>query len=670
MPTPRDRAASSERALELLGPMLASDSLEEAAAHATRLFATLSEAEAVALFLVSGKDTGGEFWIPADEATRLRFRPHLRGLALESLAQNAPVTMPFPPEVASGVAPSVLPLVDRGHTLALVCFAGAPEAGARCAGVGALIARQIMQHQDMAHSQAAKVRYERWFRQFDQQMRVLERERQKFAAVVNQADTYVFTADPAHGVRWVSRALTSRFPLDGGSGWVGRDCEEVWARFGQPAGPAPDPFCPVTRALALGRPVHQEFVHDGSGPGHSLYVTALPIREPEGRIQEVLVVAQDLGGLQSVRRMEDSLKAVVSSAPVVLFAVDREGIFRLSEGRALASLGLAPGQVVGMSAFDFYRGQPQIVAALRRALAGEEFTALLEVGEVAFETRFTPRRDEAGEVIGVTGVATEVSDLRRLETQLRESQRLGALGRLAASVANEFGDLLSVIMGNAELMLGRLPHGHPLQRPAEEVQRAGAQGAQLVRQLLTLSQRETATPRPLDPDALLSEMGGLLRRLVGGDVELVIVPGSGPALVRADRAQLEQALVNLVVDAREALPRGGCITIERGAVELEAESAERRDLPPGPCVTITVRGTGPGLDERAHARLLDALLAGLGADRDAGLGVPLAQDIVHRFGGDMVVRSEPGAGTAITVRLPSLEETAAPSLEPPLRDAA
>jgi PAS domain S-box-containing protein len=670
MTTPRDGAGDFERALELLGPILVSDSLGEAAALTARLFATLSGAEAVALFLVSGKDTGDEFWVPADEATRLRFRPHFRGLALESLVQNTPVTMPFPPGLASGLEPSVLPLVERGHTRALVYFAGAPGAGARCADAGALVARQIVQHQDVAQSRLAKARYERWFRQFDQQLRVLEGERQKFAAVVNQADTYVFTADPSRKVRWVSRAMTSRFPLDDGPSWVGRDCEEVWARFGRPAGSVPGPFCPVTRVLALHRPVRQEFVHDGGGPGHRLHVTALPIREPEGRIQEVLVVAQDLSGIELVRHMEEGLRAVVSNAPVVLFAVDREGIFQLSEGRALARLGLAPGQVVGLSAFEFYRDQPQIVAALQRALEGEDFTQLVEVGDAVFETHYTPRRDEAGEIFGVVGVATDVSERRQFETQLRESQRLEALGRLAANTANEFGDLLSVIMGNTELILGRLQQGHPLQRPAEELQRAGAQGARLVRQLLTLSQRETATPRPLDPDALLSEMGGLLRRLVSGDVELVTVPGSSPALVSADRAQLEQALVNLVVNTREALPRGGCITIERGTVELEAESDKRCDLPPGSYITLVVRGAGPGLDERTHTRLLDALLAGCGADSDARLGVPLAQNIVRRFGGDVVVRSEPGVGTAITVRLPSLEEAATPSLESPLSEAA
>src|SRR5512136_1203327 len=135
-------SAGFEHALDLLGPMLTADSLEEAAAHATRLFAALSGAEAVAFFLASGKDTGGEFWVPADEATRLRFRPHLRGLALEFLAQGAPATSPFPPEVADGLEPSVLALLDRGHTLGIVCFAGRADASAACSSAAVVVARQ------------------------------------------------------------------------------------------------------------------------------------------------------------------------------------------------------------------------------------------------------------------------------------------------------------------------------------------------------------------------------------------------------------------------------------------------------------------------------------------------------------------------------------------------
>ncbi len=300
-PTP---AESFEKALDILGPMLTADSLEEAAAHATRLFAALSAAEAVALFLVNGKDTGGEFWVPADEPTRLRFRPHLRGLALESLSQGVPVATPFPPEVATGLHSGVVPLLDRGRTLGVVCLAGAADASARCASAAVVVARQMAQHQENAQSQASRARYERWFRQFDAQMRLLERERQKFAAISGQTDTYVFTASPARVVRWVNRSMTAHFSADGDLAWVGRSCDEVWERFGELAGTARDTSCPVARSLATGLPAHQEYRLDAEGRTRAFYVTALPIRDPDGRVQEVLVVAQDLTNLELVRRAD------------------------------------------------------------------------------------------------------------------------------------------------------------------------------------------------------------------------------------------------------------------------------------------------------------------------------------------------------------------------------
>jgi PAS domain S-box-containing protein len=665
-------AAESERfeqALELLGPMLTAESLEDAAAHATRLFASLSEAEAVALFLVSGKDTGGEFWVPADVATRLRFRPHLRGLALEFLVQGVPVATPFPPEVSSGLEPAVLPLLDRGRTLGVVCFAGRADKAARCASAAVVVARQMAQHQEKVQSQASRARYERWFRQFDSQMRLLERERQKFAAIVSQSDTYVFTADPARTVRWVSRAMATRFSENGGPSWVGRTCDEVWARLGQPAGAAVSTACPVSQALATGRPAHQEFRPDQGARTRAFYVTALPIREPEGRIQEVLVVAQDLSGLELVRRMEQGLQVVVGNAPVVLFAVDREGIFRLSEGRGLARLGLRPGQVVGLSAFEFYRDHPQIVESLRRALAGEDFVAEVQVGELSYETHYSPQRDEAGEVIGVVGVATDVSERSRLAARLRDSQQMNALGRLAASVATDFSELLTVIMGNAELMLGRLKKEHPLRHLAEEVRRAGTQGAQLVRQLQMLIRRESATPQPLDPDVLLAGMESLLRRLTGDDVELVIAPGPRAARVSADRGQLEQALMNLVLHARDALPRGGRVVIERGEVEIEAGCGGRHDLPPGSYVTLTVSRAGPELDDAAQSRIEPSRDV-LGDGHEVALGLPLAHDIVRRCGGDMIARSGPETDAAITIRLPRLDGTSAQAEDATLREAA
>ncbi len=309
MVSPDFNPENFEHTLEVVGPLLTADSLEEAAAHATRLFAALSGAEAVALFLVNGKDTGAEFWVPADEPTRIRFRPHLRGLALEFLAQGVPVATPFPPEVANGLVPGVLPLLDRGRTLGVVCLAGPGEGAARCASAAIVVARQMAQHQDSAQSVASRARYERWFRQFDAQMRMLDRERQKFAAISNQTDTYLFTASPARIVHWVNRAMTAQFSTNGDAAWAGRTCDEVWERLGAPAAGEKDSLCPVSRALASGRPEHQEFRRNDDGHAHAFYVTALPIRDPDGRVREILVVAQDLSGLAFVRGAEAPRRA-------------------------------------------------------------------------------------------------------------------------------------------------------------------------------------------------------------------------------------------------------------------------------------------------------------------------------------------------------------------------
>jgi PAS domain S-box-containing protein len=656
-------------ALDLIGPMLTADSLEEAAAHATRLFAALSGAEAVAIFLVSGKDTGGEFWVPADEATRLRFRPHLRGLALEFLAQGVPVTTPFPPEVALGLEPVVLPLLDRGRTLGVVCLAGRAGTSAGCASAAVVVARQMAQHQDAAQSLASRARYERWFRQFDAQMRLLERERQKFAAITSQTDTYVFTASPTRNVRWANRAMTAHLSEEGDAAWTGRTCDEVWARLGQPAVAAGDSPCPVARVFSTSRPVHQEFRLDQGDRARAFYVTALPIRDPDGRVQEVLVVVQDLSGLALVRRVEHDLGTVVSSAPVVLFAVDRDGIFRLSEGRGLASLGLEPGQVVGTSAFELYRDVPQIGESLRRALAGEDFSAEVQVGDLAFETRYSPQRDEAGQVIGVVGVATDISERRRLEVRLRDAQQMDALGRLAAGVAEDFGELLTVVMGNVELMLGRLQKDHPLRHPAEEVQRASARGAQLVHRLRLLCPREAVAPQVLDPDALLTGLEGALRRIVGDGVELVVTPAFRPALVRAESIGLEQALLNLVARARGALPQGGRIVLQRGEAVLDGDSQAQHEPPPGTYVTFTVSRSRPADDRSALSRG-EPSAASREAGGDTTFGFTLARGIARRWGGDVVEADENGAGVVTTLYLPHFDGAAAQGVDEQQREAA
>jgi PAS domain-containing protein len=147
---------------------------------------------------------------------------------------------------------------------------------------------------------------------------------------------------------------------------------------------------PVARALATNQAVHHEVRAEVGGRARTLYMTALPIRGVEGRPQEVLVMVQDLTELGPLKRAQEQLRVVISNAPIVLFAIDAAGVFTLSEGRGLAALGRKPGQVVGQSAFEVYREVPRVVENLKRALAGEDFTDIVEMGSLAFETRYTP----------------------------------------------------------------------------------------------------------------------------------------------------------------------------------------------------------------------------------------------------------------------------------------
>ncbi|MBI5710868.1 MAG: PAS domain-containing protein [Candidatus Eisenbacteria bacterium] len=655
--------------LELFVPILSAESVEGTLAAAARLAGELSGAPAAAAFLIQGEELGGEEWFPAADAVRARFGPHLRRLAGDSARRGTAVTAPFPPGLEDGGEPRVLLLADGGRTLGVLCVACPPAHGESCSRLGGLvapvIARQLAVHRDAREQRATRARYERWFRQLDQHLRVLDRERQKFAAVAGQSDIFVLSVDPAGVVRWTNRAMVRQLDHDS-PGWPGRPCGEAWKLFGAPT----EDFCPVARAFETHQTARQEFRREDADGTHIFCATALPIFGPDGRAHEALVLVQDLTGLEVVRRVEQRLRHVVSNSPIVLFALDRDGVFTLSEGKALAALGLEPGQAVGQSVFDLYRDHPAIVADVRRALAGEEFSTTAEVGPLTFETRFSPLRDAAGDLAGTIGASTDISERRRLEGRLLHAHEMEVLGRLAGGVAHDFNDLLTVILGNAELMLSRVQPGHPLRHCAEEVQKAGAQGARLTRQLLAFSRRETAVaPQRLDLDAVVDEMGTMLRRVVGQDIEIETVRSSAPAPVRADRALLEQLLVNLALSSKGAMPRGGKLCLEVGAGVLpEREAGAGEGLPAGAYVSLTVLDTGCGMDEQTLAHVFEPFF-GTEERGVGGLGLPLAYDIVRRSGGDMRIESRVGEGTTVVIRLPR-DDAAGAAGEDELRAAA
>src|SRR5436305_7490735 len=247
--------------------------------------------------------------------------------------------------------------------------------------------------------------------------------------------------------------------------------------------------------------------------------------------------------------------------------------------------------------------------------------------------------------------------LRASEAQLRQSQRMESVGRLAGGVAHDFNNLLTVINGYSELALCRLKDGDPLRRAVEEIRRAGERAAHLTRQLLAFSRKQILQPKILDLNALVSESGKMLRRVIGEDVEIVLALRPDLWKVRVDPAQLDQVLVNLAVNSRDAMPSGGRLSIATDNVTISAEGARLADsTQTGPHVLLKISDTGCGMDDETLARIFEPFFTTKETGKGTGLGLSTVYGIVRQSGGFIAVESEVGRGTTFSIYLPCAGE--------------
>ncbi|HEY4183722.1 MAG TPA: ATP-binding protein [Polyangia bacterium] len=367
------------------------------------------------------------------------------------------------------------------------------------------------------------------------------------------------------------------------------------------------------------------------------------------------------------------LAAIFEFMPGFCYTVDRELVFTSSAGKGLGSLNLHPGQVIGLNVRDLWGPHDDTYEPLichLKALAGMSATYRDVCLGRSLEYLIRPLRDGAGAVIGAIGVGMDVTDGERarqeqakLAAQLRHAQKLEAIGRLAGGVAHDFNNFLTCIMGNLAGLERHVAKGSAAAECLSDANAAVDSAASLTRQLLAFSRKQVINPRPINLTSLIERLDKILERLVGERIRVRLACDQALWSVNADPGQIEQIIVNLVVNARDAIAGDGQVEIETRNVEL-TDSDPRHPLPEplvaGAYVALTVKDSGRGLSDMERSRLFEPFFTTKDVGEGTGLGLATVYGAVQQNSGAITVESEIGKGAAFRILLPRVEAAPEP----------
>ena len=411
------------------------------------------------------------------------------------------------------------------------------------------------------------------------------------------------------------------------------------------------------------------------GSPADITLSTAPLHDSAGKIRGVVSLAMDITrrkqSEEAARESRELMQAVIQSAPIVIYALDRDGRVVMWNPGAERTFGWSQDEVLGQPLptvpADQRAGFQQL---LERAQRGEELRRVEvrrqrkgnEPVDLLLST--AALRGTDGQSRGSVHLALDITEQKKLEEQFRQAQKLESIGQLAGGVAHDFNNLLSVIIGRSAILLDQLPADAPHRRALELIQRTGERAAILTKQLLAFSRRQVLEPKVLDVNDVVDGIVPMLKRLISEDLELAVQAAVPLDRVRIDRGQLEQIIMNLVVNARDAMPAGGQITLETGNVVLSEDYARQHvESRPGPHVMLAVTDTGIGMDRATQARIFEPFFTTKELGKGTGLGLATVYGIVKQSGGSIWVYSELGQGTTFKVYLPRVEEaveTAAP----------
>ena len=502
----------------------------------------------------------------------------------------------------------------------------------------------------------------------------------RFRTLVENLDAGVVLLSPQGEIRFANRTAARIF----GEGEEWAPGSVIWKLAGwellrEDGTALPLAERPSARAIATGKPVGSAVV-GVRGPTTKrlvwILVSAVPLLTREGSVEQVIVTLLDITDRkraeEELKQSEEKFSKVFRSSPdSIMISTIREGrCLEVNDGH-LRLTGRTRSEVIHRTAEESglwaeLKDRVRLVAVLEEQgrIQNEEIRFRTKSGEIRRGLLSAEAMELAGEQCWLT-LVRDITEYKLLEEQFLQAQKMEAVGQLAGGIAHDFNNLLTVIQGYGEVALSTLaPSGETvppgeLRAGLEEILKASERAAALTRQLLAFSRKQVVQPRVLALNSIIVDLSGMLRRIVGANIELAFSLEKNLANVRADPGLVQQAILNLVVNARDAMPAGGRLRIEAANVVVEGGSGQQHaGVPPGHYVLLTTSDTGIGMDEATQGRIFEPFFTTKETGKGTGLGLATVYGIVKQAGGHILVESEMGRGTTFRVYLPAVKEPA------------